>query len=111
MNQVTMPWLNDQRCKEKYPTANVTVAVCAGETGGNLDTCQVEKNSILNQDSIIWSYILFKGDSGGPLVVKSTEDGRYYAGGITSWGYGCNDGGVYTRTSFYYDWISEVIKN
>ena len=36
-----MPWLTDVRCKEKYPTANVTVAVCAGETGGNLDTCQV----------------------------------------------------------------------
>jgi len=41
MNQVTMPWLSDARCKEKYPTANVTVAVCVGETGGNLDTCQV----------------------------------------------------------------------
>ena len=50
-----------------------------------------------------------QGDSGGPLVVK-LGDNRYYAGGITSWGYGCNDGGVYTRTSFYFDWISEVIK-
>jgi hypothetical protein len=51
MNQVTMPWLSDARCKENYP------------------------------------------------VVVKLDDNRYYAGGITSWGYGCNDGGVYLTRS------------
>ena len=38
-----MPWLTDERCKQKYPTSNPTVHICAGETGGFKDTCQVSK--------------------------------------------------------------------
>ena len=30
-------------------------------------------------------------------------------GGLTSFGRGCNDGGVYTRTSFYYNWIVQIL--
>jgi secreted trypsin-like serine protease len=86
--EVEMPFLTDARCKQKYPTVNTVVAVCAGEDGQNKDTCQ--------------------GDSGGPLVVKS--QGKWQLAGITSWGYGCGDGGVYTRTSNYYNWIDAQIK-
>ncbi|RNA21372.1 Serine ase stubble [Brachionus plicatilis] len=63
--------------------------ICAGEDGQGKDTCQ--------------------GDSGGPLVVKSQD--RWQLAGLTSWGYGCGDDGVYTRTSHYYDWIKEVIRS
>ncbi|RNA13676.1 Serine ase stubble, partial [Brachionus plicatilis] len=42
-------------------------------------------------------------------VVKSQD--RWQLAGLTSWGYGCGDGGVYTRTSHYYDWIKEVIRS
>jgi len=86
--EVKMPFLTDARCKQKYTTVNTVVAVCAGEDGQNKDTCQ--------------------GDSGGPLVVKSR--GRWQLAGITSWGYGCGDGGVYTRTSNYFNWIDTTIK-
>lgn len=47
------------------------------------------------------------GDSGGPLVVKSQN--RWELAGITSWGLFCGDGAVFTRTSFYIDWILETL--
>ena len=31
-------------------------------------------------------------------------------GGITSFGIGCNDGGVYARTSFYASWILQNLQ-
>ncbi len=51
-----------------------------------------------------------KGDSGGPLVVVNPKDGRWYNTGVTSWGYGCGQGGVYARTSAFYDWIKTTIE-
>jgi len=86
--QVAMPWLTDARCKQKYPQVDALNAICAGETGDYKDTCQ--------------------GDSGGPLVVLS--NGKWQLGGLTSWGYGCGDGGVYTRVSLYYQWIQDIIR-
>lgn len=108
LQEVAMPFLTDSRCKQKYTSADTAIMVCAGETGQNKDTCQ--------------------GDSGGPLSVKhlptdpSNENfndpdnnaqpaSRWYNVGITSWGYGCGDGGVYCRTSYYYNWIKNTIKS
>jgi len=90
--QVQMPILTDAACKVKFGGTNnmldTKTQVCAGVTGGNKDTCQ--------------------GDSGGPLVVKHA-DGYWYLIGLTSWGYGCGDGGVYTRTSAYRSWVEGKI--
>jgi hypothetical protein len=61
--------------------------LCAGVTGGGIDTCQ--------------------GDSGGPLAIQ--VGGRWTLGGITSWGNGCASPGfpgLYTRVTSYLDWIS-----
>ena len=44
--QVTMPWLTDANCKQKFPQVDTLNAVCAGEDGGNKDTCQVRKTMI-----------------------------------------------------------------
>lgn len=83
--QVQMPILTDAACKTKFGTNLLPASqVCAGVTGGGKDTCQ--------------------GDSGGPLVVKQA-DGFWYLIGLTSWGYGCGDGGVYTRTSAFRTWV------
>ncbi|CAF4675288.1 unnamed protein product, partial [Rotaria magnacalcarata] len=44
------------------------------------------------------------GDSGGPLVMQH-DNKLWYLGGLTSWGYGCGDGGVYTRLSAFRTWV------
>ena len=85
--EVAMPILKDVDCVKKFGSGNLDPAtqVCAGIEGANKDTCQ--------------------GDSGGPLVVKHKDDGLWYLVGLTSWGYGCGDGGVYTRCSAFRDWV------
>ena len=54
---------------------------------------------------------LLQGDSGGPLIVQMS-DGRWGQVGITSFGDGCakeNSPGVFTRTTFYVDWILQKV--
>jgi len=88
--QVKMPVLTDAACKTKFAGSNnmliPATQICAGVSGENKDTCQ--------------------GDSGGPLVAKHA-DNHWYLIGLTSWGYGCGDGGVYTRTSAFRDWVEK----
>lgn len=71
-------------------TKNWDSQICAGDWSGNKDTCQ--------------------GDSGGPLFIKDTVNGKtkFVSVGITSYGIGCAEvatPAIYTRTSYYYDWI------
>ena len=59
LNQVTMPWLTDERCKQKYPTSNPVVHICAGETGGLKDTCQVSKINFNHSE--LFNFKIFLG--------------------------------------------------
>lgn len=67
--------------------------ICAGDETGERDTCQ--------------------GDSGGPLQVVTWLNFQriYHVIGITSFGRGCatTQPGVYTRVSYYLDWIESVV--
>ncbi|KAF7239077.1 hypothetical protein EYD10_14266 [Varanus komodoensis] len=50
-----------------------------------------------------------KGDSGGPLVTPDTRS-MWYLVGIVSWGDECakpNKPGVYTRVTYFRDWITK----
>ena len=64
--------------------------IMAGYSNGGYDSCQ--------------------GDSGGPMVVLADNGETYLQCGIVSWGSGCADPGypgVYTRVSYFIDWICE----
>jgi secreted trypsin-like serine protease len=89
--EVMMPVLTDAACTAKFGGANnmldARTQICAGVSGANKDTCQ--------------------GDSGGPLVVQDPSSKRWELIGLTSWGYGCGDGGVYTKCSAYRSWVEQ----
>lgn len=94
LREVSLRLRTDVHCSAEAGSAIVhtPMMVCAGEKDDGKDTCQ--------------------GDSGGPLVVPNPNNsGKWTLVGITSWGIGCGNVGVYTRVETYADWILENIQN
>jgi len=89
--EVTMPIMGYQYCHENHLNMITDLTqVCVGSNGNNQDTCQ--------------------GDSGGPVSVLEANGFKCHFG-ITSWGYGCGDGGVYTRTQGFEAWIDTQLQS
>ncbi|XP_045901319.1 complement C1r-A subcomponent-like isoform X1 [Micropterus dolomieu] len=79
-----------KRTKSDVPSLTNNM-FCAGVPEGKKDSCQ--------------------GDSGGPFTLS--EDGRFWAAGIVSWGVNCGQKGtygVYTRVANYLDWINKIMQ-
>ncbi|CAF3197292.1 unnamed protein product [Rotaria socialis] len=89
LSEVSSSVLTDSACRARYSAGMINAAtqVCSG--GNKTGACQ--------------------GDSGGPFVIPdATRAGRYVLVGLTSWGIGCGDGGVYTRVSAYKSWVESI---
>lgn len=82
LRYVMIPIISNSDCNVAYSGSITDGMLCAAYPGGSKDACS--------------------GDSGGPLVYDHVLEG------IVSWGNGCarpNFPGVYTRVSYYRDWI------
>ena len=70
------------------------------------------KRSFIRLSSLSEYVCVLQGDSGGPMVVQR-RDYRFMLSGVISWGIGCaekNQPGVYTRISYFKDWINQILQ-
>jgi len=96
LQQVTLPIVSNRKCEAMFLKAGrkehiPDIFMCAGYEEGGRDSCQ--------------------GDSGGPMQIQG-KDGKYFLGGIISWGIGCAEAnlpGVCTRISKFTSWILENV--
>jgi len=98
--QVDLPVNTHSQCKNSWKNVGNEAQFCAGGEEGK-DSCS--------------------GDSGGPLVINKFSpsskkliindiESQWFLAGLTSYGTrfcGSGSPGVYTRVSFYIDWIKE----
>lgn len=96
--KVELEMIDKASCSVSYaPESSLAQGIsdgqlCAYDETGERDTCQ--------------------GDSGGPLQLQmDNRKSIYHIVGITSFGKGCafSTPGVYTRASYYLDWIESVV--
>ncbi|XP_055541799.1 uncharacterized protein LOC129727726 isoform X2 [Wyeomyia smithii] len=99
--KVTLKPIDNQECGETYTNKSShklrfglqSHQMCAVDE--RMDTCQ--------------------GDSGGPLQVKLMHNGKVtpFIVGVTSFGLACGNSapGVYTKVSFYNDWIIDTMRS
>eukprot|EP00534_Pseudo-nitzschia_fraudulenta_P003259 CAMPEP_0201117076 /NCGR_PEP_ID=MMETSP0850-20130426/1159_1 /ASSEMBLY_ACC=CAM_ASM_000622 /TAXON_ID=183588 /ORGANISM="Pseudo-nitzschia fraudulenta, Strain WWA7" /LENGTH=409 /DNA_ID=CAMNT_0047381315 /DNA_START=293 /DNA_END=1522 /DNA_ORIENTATION=+ len=86
LKETTVGYVTTSECRKSLGFGSVTSGMlCAFEDG--VDSCQ--------------------GDSGGPLFRKGATPGEDVLVGLVSWGLSCGGDtpGVYTRVSYFYDWI------
>ncbi|MEZ4707268.1 MAG: trypsin-like serine protease [Caldilineaceae bacterium] len=91
LQEVSVPLVSNRVCNTSYGGGITDGNICAGFEQGGKDSCQ--------------------GDSGGPLVVRNGE-GVWTQVGVVSYGQGCARPqfyGVYTRVSFFRDWINSHV--
>ncbi|KAF2360226.1 Serine proteases trypsin domain [Trinorchestia longiramus] len=94
LRHAKVPILSASKCEEVHTALNMTEnMLCAGDLDASKDTC--------------------KGDSGGPLLCEDRKDGEkvhWVVVGVTSFGVGCGQLGVYTNVHRYTDWIKDTIR-
>jgi secreted trypsin-like serine protease len=93
LQQLTLNYLPDEKCAQEYGEFYGPGALCAGALA-------VDGSIEVGKDSC-------QGDSGGPLT-REEDGGARSLVGVVSGGKGCGAGkpAVYTRMSYYADWIA-----
>uniref|UniRef100_A0A3B3TG20 trypsin n=2 Tax=Paramormyrops kingsleyae TaxID=1676925 RepID=A0A3B3TG20_9TELE len=90
LRKVDLPFVERTQCKASSSERITRQMFCAGYADEPKDACQ--------------------GDSGGPYA--SRRGSTWFLTGIVSWGEECaaeGKYGVYTRVSYYYPWIAQVM--
>ncbi|CAM4759476.1 unnamed protein product [Rotaria magnacalcarata] len=88
LREVEVPIQSTDQCGLK--DINVATTLCAGLCkNSTCDACQ--------------------GDSGGPMILL--RNGSWHLVGLISWGFSCAGLGVYTKISYYADWIAKTIQH
>ena len=90
-----VPVVSRQHCNKTSSYAGLVKQsmICAGFEEGGKDRCY--------------------GDGGGPLMCPDFQ-GKWFVGGVNSWGQGCGISGkygVYTLTESYRDWIDRHMQD
>ncbi len=97
LQRAQLPLVSTAACHQRYADYGLTLAptmICAGYEAGGIDACT--------------------GDSGGPLLLWNNRQQRWLQIGITSWGSGCAEAGiygVYTDVSSFAEWITNTIND
>lgn len=98
LQHVVVPIVDHKNSKCRQSITDTHRQLCAGYDNLSIDSCS--------------------GDSGGPLIIVEYDDknhhyGHFVAAGIVSYGNRQCDAsissGVYTRISFYHDWINKTL--
>lgn len=97
LKQVKVPIVDNRECDTKYHMGTYT--------GDNVKIIKASMlcAGALQKDSC-------QGDSGGPLACR--VNGTWLQAGVVSWGEGCahpNRPGIYTRVSYFLDWIHQYV--
>ena len=100
-----MSYINDITCASYFGTDNSQLCasgpsdVCNGDSGGDFIR-------IIYFLRLIYKILNIHKTFQGPI--NSYINSNWFVTGLTSWGYNCGSGSVFTRASFYKDWMITV---
>ena len=106
-----MNYYTSNQCDMLFPPSDSTTQLCAGIYGQSIGACYGDSGghfTFFNLRQLMIKklkqiYLLYIGP------INSYIGSNWYVTGIASWVYICGEGAVYTRASYYLDWIKSVI--
>ena len=110
LQEIEVPIWANNLCQAALNVTILRSQLCAGRIAGGADSCRVRETCCKSEDEISKNYI-GQGDAGGPMMI-ATESGKWELTGIVPFESACgkaSNPSVYTRTSFYLNWINEQV--
>jgi secreted trypsin-like serine protease len=114
LREVDVPIQSNEQCQ--LPDISWSTSLCGGLcTNSTCDACQVRTTKVhIVSIHVFYIYtltcfnlLIIQGDSGGPMIFLHND--QWQLVGLISWGFSCAGLGVYTKISYYTDWIQQWI--